>query len=235
MPQIENEGIHPLRFQFVQCGGEFRSGGFVELGDACIADAGLCRAPLGKDAGVFDAGYLDDFAGEFIILHLTCGGAPDCEAYFFSGIATEFFDGLVEWRVVGVLSVDFENLVAWKNTRLEAWRVLHRVDHCKNAGFLGDHYTESTKFAARVLLHVFEALGLHELAVGIEVVEHPPKRVVGEFLVVHLGLVHIVLPDELHGTGEELELLVGRILGFWCGSWRSGFAGLSAERERKEC
>ena len=100
---------------------------------------------------------------------------------------------------------------------------------------MGDHYTEATKFAARVLLHVFEALWLHELAVGIEVVEHPPKRVVGEFLVVHLGLVHIVLPDELHGTGEELELLVGRILGFWCGRGRSGFAGLSAERERKEC
>ena len=49
---------------------------------------------------------------------------------------------------------------------------------------------------------------------GVEAFKHAVERAVGEFLVAGLGLVNIVLADQLHGPSQDFELLVGRVLGF---------------------
>ena len=88
----------------------------------------------------------------------------------------------------------------------------------EDARLLGEGDTEACKFAFRILLHALEILRFHELAMRVEAFKHAVERAVGEFLVAGLGIVNVVLADQLHGPREDFQLLVGGVLvfGFLC-------------------
>ena len=149
-------------------------------------------------------------------------------------MAAEFFYRRVHIELLGGFAVDFENLVAGEETGSEAWGVFHGIQNGEHAAALRNHHAESAEFAARVLLHVFEIFRIHELAVRIELVEQASESVVGEVGVARFGFIHIVLPDELHGAGEELELIVGGVLRFFRSIGcllREGVAGKDGDAE----
>ena len=90
--------------------------------------------------------------------------------------------------------------------------VLHRGNDDEHAVLRRDDQPQAVIAAAGVVLHVLEAVRLHELAVRIEPGEHAAQGVVGERAEVGLVLVHVILPDELEDAGEDRQAAVDAVV-----------------------
>jgi hypothetical protein len=66
-------------------------------------------------------------------------------------------------------------------------------------------YPDPAEAPAGVLLQVLELLLVEELAVPVEVGDHPGKRPVQEVALGHGGVRRVVLPDEVDKLQERLE------------------------------
>ena len=137
------------------------AGLLVELGDADIADvvAFLMRAHR------LD---LDHRAGQLDVLRFLLRAAQDLERHRRIGRAAHLVDGLVEGQPLHVLAIDGGDDVARENAAARGRRIVDRGHDLDEAVLLRHFDAEPAELAARLHLHVLEALGVHIARMRIE-------------------------------------------------------------------
>ena len=86
-------------------------------------------------------------------------------------------------------------------------RLVDRRHHLDQAVFHGDLDAEAAELAARLHLHVAEALGVHVARMRVEARQHAVDRGLDQLGVVRL--LHVVGADPLEHVAEQRELPVG--------------------------
>ena len=209
--EVQDERLHAALLQIVQLLPEFVRRGHIELGDPRVADLEIAAHLLGQNLRILHARHFDVLAGDRVVLDVLRGGAQDCERHLLPGIAAKQIDDVAEFHLLRGLPIDLDDLVIGEQARLESRRILHRRDDDQHAIPLRDHHAQSAEPAVRIVLHALEILRLHELRMRIEAVQHSAHGGVGQFLVSHLLLIHIILPDELQRAGEHREIAVAGV------------------------
>ena len=130
-------------------------------------------------------------------------------------------------------ALDLNDAVAHQYSSLECRRVFHRRDDRQKIVAHSDDNAHAAKGAFGIILQFVVLLGVHELAVRVERIEHPFQRVVNQFFVGEFIPVHIVSAHPLQHAGEQLHVLVPHIILFTRLGVRKVDAGPEEQIERE--
>src|SRR5262249_36433686 len=128
----------------------------------------------------------------------------------------------------GALSVDGEDLVAGLDARPRRGRVVEGRDHHQRIAPPHHVQPQAAEFPGGVDLHLLEEFRGHEDGVRGEGRQHPADGALDELPLV--DLLHVVVLHVRQHPGEELELLVGRVLRR---SRRSGSSSQGGQEEER--
>ncbi len=161
----------------------------VELGDADDADV------VALDARAHRA-HADDVAHDRHFDRLLDALARDLEADLGVDLAAHLLDRLIEREALHRLVVEMRDDVARAHARLGGRRVVDRGDDLHQAFLHGDLDAEAAELAARLHLHVAEALRVHVARMRLD-----------QLAVVRL--LDIVRAHALEDVAEQIELAIG--------------------------
>ncbi len=116
-------------------------------------------------------------------------------------------DGLIERETLHRLVVELGDDVVGHDAGLGRGRIVDRRDDLDQAVFHRDFDAETAEFAARLHLHVAEALRIHVARMRIEPGQHAVDRRFDELGVV--GLLDVIGAHALEHVAEQVELPVG--------------------------
>ncbi len=120
--------------------------------------------------------------------------------------AAHLVDRVVEGHALDVRAVDGADEVAREDAGFRRRSVVDRSDDLDEAVLLHDLDAEAAEGAARLHLHVGEALGVHVARMRVERGEHAADRRLDHFLVV--GLFDIISADFFENIAEQIEVAV---------------------------
>ena len=138
---------------------------------------------------------------------LSCALAHDGQLDLGVDRAAHLLDRLVEGQALHLLAVELGDDVVRQDAGLGGGRVVDRRDDLDEAVFHRDLDAEAAELAARLHLHVAEALRVHVARMRIEPVEHAVDRLLDELGVIRL--LHVVGAHALEHVAEQIELPVG--------------------------
>ena len=121
--------------------------------------------------------------------------------------AAHLLDRLVEGQALHRLAVEMGDDVVGHDAGLGRRRLVDRRDDLDQAVFHGDLDAEAAELAARLHLHVAEALGVHVARMRVEAGQHAVDRRFDQLGVVRL--LDVVGADPLEHVAEQAELPVG--------------------------
>ena len=138
---------------------------------------------------------------------LSCALAHDLEPDLGVDRAAHLLDRLVQREALHLLVVEMGDDVVRHDAGLGGGRLVDRGDDLHEAVFHGDFDAEAAELAARLHLHVAEALRVHVARMRIEPVEHAVDRLLDQLGVVRL--LDVVGAHALEHVAEQIELPVG--------------------------
>ncbi len=198
--QVEDQPLHlgVLRLDLGEGGLGLVGGLLVEAGDAQDAvvaveagDRGLRLDHLAHDLHVEGIGFL----------------AGDGQGHRLAGLAAHLLDRVVDRQAQHALAVHGGDVVAGLHAGGEGGRAVHRRDHLDHAVLAGDLDAQAAVFAARLVAHVVEVLGVEVAGVRIERGQHAVEGGVDQ-----LGVVdrrHILALDGVQHVAEQAEHPIG--------------------------
>ena len=173
---------------------------FVELRDSNIADI-VAFLTLAHRLD------LDHRAGQLDILRVLVGAAQNLERHRRIRRAAHLVDGLIEAQALNILVVDGGDDVAGQDPGARGRGIVDRRHDLDEPVLLRHLDAETAEFAARLNLHVAEALGVHVARMRVERAEHAVDRRLDELLLVRL--LDIIGADFLENIAEEIEIAIG--------------------------
>jgi hypothetical protein len=140
-----------------------------------------------------NAGDVDHFTHEHVFGAGVVGvvGMANAELDLGAGFTAELAHRLVHCPARGVLSFDFNDLVAAADSRALGGRAVDGRHHSREIIAERDQHAEAAELAARRDHQVFVVEPIQILAVRVELGEHPVDRLFHEL--VGVDLVHIIL------------------------------------------
>ena len=138
---------------------------------------------------------------------LSCALAHDRELDLGVHRAAHLLDRLVQGQALHRLVVEMGDDVVGHDAGLGRRRVVDRRDDLDQAVLHGDLDAEAAELAARLHLHVAEALGVHVARMRIEPGQHAVDRRFDQLGVVRL--LDVVGAHPLEHVAEQAELPVG--------------------------
>jgi hypothetical protein len=156
--------------------------------------------------------HADDVAGDGDVDRLVGALAHDAQSDLGVDPPAHLFDGLIECHAVHRLVVDMRDHVIGADAGLRRRGIVDRRYDLDEPILHRDLDTEAAELAARLHLHVAEALRIHVARMRVEPVEHPVDCRFDELGVV--GLLDIMRAHPLENVAEQVELAIG--VG-WCG------------------
>ena len=121
-------------------------------------------------------------------------------------LAAHQLDGLGERHAAGRAVVDLDDEVARLDARAKRRRVVDRGDDLDGAVLDAHFDAEAAELALRRDLKVLVALGVEEIGMRVEPVDHSVDRFLDELLVGHR--LDVVALDPAEHRGQELQILV---------------------------
>ena len=155
---------------------------------------------------IADAFVFDDGAGEGHFDWLRLVGALDCDSHLRARGATELSDDFIKRLPLLVHPVDGRNLVPRKDARLGGGSSTEDRTDREQPVLHVDLHPDSAEGVVFLLQEFVEFIGCHELAEGVQRVDHPLDCAVEERVDVHLVLINVVCADLLQDIHEELHL-----------------------------
>ncbi len=132
--------------------------------------------------------------------------ADDRERDWCVDPAAHLLDSLLEAQTDDLLAVEVCNKIISEHAGLGGWRIVDRCDHLDHTLLHRDLDTETTELAARLHLHVAEALRCEIGGVRVQRRQHAVDRSLDQFCIV--GLFDVVGAHALKHIAEEIKLLV---------------------------
>ena len=172
----------------------------VELGDADVADVVALDAHAHRT-------HADDVARDRDLDRLVLTLAHDGQLDLGVHRPAHLLDRLVQGQALHLLAVELGDDVVRHHAGLGGRRVVDRGDDLDEAVLHRDLDAEAAEFAARLHLHVAEALRVHVARMRIEPVEHAVDRLLDQLAVVRL--LDVVGAHALEHVAEQIELPVG--------------------------
>ncbi len=196
--QIEDQSIELWIIELLHRVGQIAVGRFVERGDAHIADA------WPNHRKILDAGARNFVAnhGDFDRLVPTFARDGDMDGGALG--ALQHVCHFVGAEAVAGLSVDFGDHVAGANSGLECRRADERCDHDRLIFARGDRHAHAVIFALLLFAEECVLLGIEEIRMRIEHMQHSGNRAVVDDLV-HVDWIGVVSLDDREDASELLH------------------------------